>query len=99
MIKLANNAKVLAAYVTIPDTGGRSSGLVLAETETDFVTWNIWCGDEVRDIYEADTGHYFHKRGEMERGADRQEAEIDYGRRLSRHITANMYNGMQRSEE
>lgn len=95
MILLSNQAKVLAVYLTVPDTGGRATGVVLAETASDFVTWNVWQGAEGALVYEADTGHYVTKRGEMERGEDRQRAELDYGKRLLRHITANMFMGIQ----
>lgn len=96
MIQLSNGAKVLAAYIRQNDYNPRPHGIVLAETETDFVTWNVWATNPiVHDLYEADTGHYFYKRGEMERGADRQEAEIDFGKRVAHIMSANIYEGLK----
>lgn len=99
MIQLTNRAKVLAAYITQSDHYGRSRGVVLAETETDFVTWRIYSvlGDSVLvdGLYDAESGNYFHKRGEMQRGEDRQRAEIDFGERLASEVSANTYAGMK----
>lgn len=97
MVKLSNGARVLAEYIVKQDSGGHPHGVVLAETDTDFVTWNVWEGDATRCIYEAETGHYFHKRGPMQRGDDRQQAEIDFGQRLAMLMPANVYEGLRQS--
>ena len=97
MIKLANGAKVHNAVLFNFEESLRTTGMVLAETDTDFVTWNVWLADYTREIYEADSGHYFHKHGPMERGADRQLAEIDLGKRLALHIPMNVYEGLSQS--
>ena len=103
MIKLANNAKVLQAYVSVPDAEGtRSTGVVLAEWHTnnaagtgEFVTWNVWEGDYDRCTFEAETGHYF-AFSSATRSDKRQEAEIDFGKRLAEHLTANACMGLMR---
>lgn len=90
MIHLTNGAKVLAAFIVPATPGMKPNGLVLAETETDFVTWSIYwdgktTGDDqgqTHELWECETGHYFQKSASYMQ-ADR-EGQIDFGLRLAR---------------
>lgn len=99
MITLSNNAKVLAAYIVPKSPGHKPHGIVLAETETDWVTWDIyWDGivtpnadDEYNELWEAEAGHYWHKTSTP--GDDviaKELAELDFGSRLRRNLTSKM---------
>jgi hypothetical protein len=64
MIRLTNGATVHAAFILPASPGMKPHGLVLAETENDFVTWEIYwdgetTGDErgqTHELWECETG-------------------------------------------
>jgi hypothetical protein len=61
-IRLKNGAKVILALV-IQNKDTLEEGYVLAETETDYVTWRIyrWLeGPKASDTFSAEMGHYHH---------------------------------------
>src|SRR5690606_13875864 len=97
MIRLntPTEAKVLAAYVMPASAGMKPNGVVLAETATDWVTWNIyWDGGvwadlenegQLHEAWECETGHYFQKSMHPSQGDPKTLAEFDFGLRL-RHL-------------
>lgn len=98
MLKLSNNAKVLAAFILPKSPGMKPHGLVLAEALNDeYVTWEIyWDGamsesiDSFDEVWEAESGHYF----QASQQGNRDLAELDFGLRLSRLLTRRMLGGV-----
>lgn len=92
MIHLSNGEKVLAAYIVPASPGMKPNGLVLAETETDWVTWSVyWDGEttgddhgQTHELWEAETGHYWTKSSHTIES--KRMAERDFGLRLQRFI-------------
>lgn len=95
MIRLAIGARVEVAFIVT--YGNRSEGLVLAETATDWVTWHVYQTPDP-EVWDAQAGHYFRK-DKADPGAVRQEAERNFGKRLSHILTANAYDGLKESCE
>lgn len=100
MITLANGAKVHAIYIVPGGEGYKPHGFVLSETETDWVTWEIywdgaWSNDEdFSEIWEAESGHYYQKsmaNSPEKFGNPKLLAEFDFGLRLGRLITDQMH--------
>ena len=91
-MKLENGATAHTAFIEVPQYGDkRPEGLVLAETVTDWVTWNIYKRPD--EYWIAEAGHYFPKL-EDSSGA-RQRAEVNFGERLAIHLSANAYFGLK----
>ena len=86
MIQLSNGAKVHAAFIQPASPGMKPTGVVFAETETDWCTWSIyWDGDWVdlgedgnHEVWEAETGYYYQK---SDPGAQRL-AQLNFSFRL-----------------
>jgi len=103
MIRLSNGATVHAAYLLPARPGMKPSGLVLAETATDWVTWAVyWEGDttgddegQTHEQWEAETGHYFQKSMPHSQGDPEDLARFDFGLRLRRHLTYTIQRGIE----
>lgn len=104
MIRLSNGARIEAAYIlpTDPKPGMRPNGVVLAEDAHDWVTWEVFFieGDLDRSpegypLWEAQCGHYFQKSMPASQGNPKTMAEFDYGLRVQRLATENIWKGMK----
>lgn len=83
---------VHAAFVLPASPGMKPHGLVLAETPTDWVTWQVyWDGNttgddegQTHELWEAECGHYFQKSmaNNPEMGDPQHMATFDFGLRL-----------------
>lgn len=88
-MRLSNGAKILDVYIKFSRMGFMHTGVVLAETDTNFVTWNIHHDPDhnTPDVWDCDTGHYFTKGGQMQQGKSLFIAQRDFGERLARHLS------------
>lgn len=100
MIRLSNQAEVHAAFLLPASPGMKANGLVLAETEHDWVTWTIH-QDPGQLIWDCETGHYFQKNmlNNPGMGDPKQLAHFDFGFRVRRIVNIHMLTGMQHSLE
>lgn len=95
--RLNNGAQILTMYFRVYNSApNRPEGVVLARwRKNEFVTWNCYPSEQT-DGWDCETGHYFSFVDEMDMGRARQEAEIDFGRRVCRMMSANEYNGARK---
>jgi hypothetical protein len=91
-MELVNGAKVVWAFTTTYNNG-TTYGLVMAEKETEYVTWNVYLSHIHADLWESENGHYFMKLDDA--GAARQKAEIDFGERLVNIMSMNIFRGLE----
>lgn len=101
------NGKVHAAFILPASPGVKPHGLVLAETATDWVTWNIyWDGDLkfddegtdgglTHELWEAECGHYFQKSMPESQGDPQRLAHYDFGLRLRRLLNIHQWAGVK----
>lgn len=103
MIQLRNCEKLHAAYLLPGQSNMKPSGLVLAETATDWVTWLVhWDGDTIQDergqiheVWEAESGHYYQKSMPILVGNPKDQAEFDFGLRLKYMLTYQTKRGVE----
>ena len=107
MITLTNGAEVHAAYVLPAGAGMKPNGLVLAETDTDWVVWNIYWDGELQkpddvsetqspgELWECETGSYFQKACPPSMGDPKKLAELAFGLKLRRLLTEQMAAGVR----
>lgn len=107
MIRLSNGATVHAAYVVPAEPSTKPHGIVLAETKTDWVVWDIyWDGQTIEDypdnsiiheVWESTNGHYFSKNnaGNLTDMDPRRMAYTQFGLNLRRFAHDYIRNGMR----
>jgi len=104
-MKLSNGARLEVVFVVQYTQGMKPHGICLAETETDWVTWNIfWDGvtsnpnlPSCEEVWECEGGHYYQKGSDA--GAARLQAEKDFGKRLGYIISMGAYQGLREACE
>jgi hypothetical protein len=99
MLKLTNGATVHAAYILPESPGMKAHGVVLAETPTDWVTWDIsW--DSQNDLpfssgyWDAESGTYFQKVSYPDNEA-RRLAYLNFGQRVARLLNIFILTGIR----
>ena len=107
MIKLSNGAEVHAAYLVPSSPGLKPHGVVLAMTDTAWVTWLVyWDGltiqeeasDFVEELWETESGIYFEKNI-LDATAPRRKARQSFGARVRRLMDQEMRDGFYNEEK
>jgi hypothetical protein len=104
MLTLSNGATVHAAYIVPASWGIKPHGICLANNgRGDWVVWNIYwdgvlsnpnIGDGSHEVWEAENGDYFLNNDEGRLGA-----ELNFGRRLFRMMTDQMFQGFREAAD
>lgn len=107
MLRLSNGARVICAYIQPASSGVKPNGIVLAETETDWVVWSIhwdgeWEDDEdpddtgpvAHELWQADGGDY-HQKSQSGKLNVRMAAEFQFGLKLKRLLQESMLKGIR----